>query len=417
MSWSEHKDSSAELEALVELGRKQGGPYTRVDMEAGLALLSKRMSDARAREIRLKRLAPVALVLIGSIALLIAQPWSQPRSPELTYTLEGGVVLDGGYLRDLEGPGIALTFEEGTKFNLGEGARARLRSVTSAGACLGLESGSASFDVVPNAKHHWEVEVGPFLVQVKGTTFDINWDPQAEQFKLDLQKGKVVVTGPLSGGELTLQAGQQLVVDLGKGETKIKDTRVPEEAPTGAASVHDPLVSAPSPSVALAQQPSETRAPVAVKRDWASSLARGKWDEILHQAEQIGVTSVYSTATAEELFTLANAARYRHRTQLARDSLLALRQRFVQSARSIDALFLLGRVDESRGDLNAALSWYDKYLDRAPSGAYASEALGRKMTLIARLGPERAGPIAEQYLRQFPKGSYAGSARALLKAH
>ena len=63
-----------------------------------------------------------------------------------------------------------------------------------------------------------------------------------------------------------------------------------------------------------------------------------------------------------------------------------------------------------------AIAWYDEYLSRAPTGAYAAEALGRKMTITSEIGgPARARPIAEEYLRRFPNGSYAGSARALLR--
>ena len=64
--------------------------------------------------------------------------------------------------------------------------------------------------------------------------------------------------------------------------------------------------------------------------------------------------------------------------------------------------------------MSRAIAWYDEYLTRAPSGAYAAEALGRKMTLTNELGgADEAKPIAEEYLRRFPRGSYAGSARAL----
>jgi len=98
---------------------------------------------------------------------------------------------------------------------------------------------------------------------------------------------------------------------------------------------------------------------------------------------------------------------------LARSALLAQRQRFPGSARSVDALFLLGRVEESR-DRARAISWYDEYLERAASGGYAAEALGRKMVLTNELkGRALARPIAEEYLRHFPKGSYAGAARTL----
>jgi hypothetical protein len=88
----------------------------------------------------------------------------------------------------------------------------------------------------------------------------------------------------------------------------------------------------------------------------------------------------------------------------------------------LDAAFLLGRVEESQAaqesedpsKTNAALRWYDEYLSRAPSGAYAAEALGRKMILTNKIeGTAQAQPIAAEYLRRFPAGSYAGAAKAL----
>ena len=93
----------------------------------------------------------------------------------------------------------------------------------------------------------------------------------------------------------------------------------------------------------------------------------------------------------------------------------AERRRFPASPRALDAIFLLGRVEESGEHGTArAIAYYDEYLALVPSGAYAAEALGRKMTLANELGgPAEARPIAEEYLRRFPRGSYAGSARAL----
>jgi TolA-binding protein len=115
------------------------------------------------------------------------------------------------------------------------------------------------------------------------------------------------------------------------------------------------------------------------------------------------------------LLALANAARYRRRTGLARAALLAVRRRFPNSPRALHAIFLLGRVEESGGsEMARAIAWYDEYLARLPAGAYAAEALGRKMTLTSKLGESaQARAIAEEYLRRFPKGSYAGAARAL----
>ena len=141
-------------------------------------------------------------------------------------------------------------------------------------------------------------------------------------------------------------------------------------------------------------------------------MAHGHWQRILEDVERRGVDTTLEAASSEELFALADAARYRRRTDLARAALLAQRRRFPGSSRSLDATFLLGRVEEAH-DRTRAIAWYDEYLKRAATGSYAAEALGRKMVLTSELkGRSVARPIAEEYLRRFPKGSYAEAARA-----
>jgi TolA-binding protein len=156
-------------------------------------------------------------------------------------------------------------------------------------------------------------------------------------------------------------------------------------------------------------------AKVAGGRRWAADLARGSWDGILADVDREGVDATLENASSDDLFALADAARYRRRTDLARAALLAQRRRFPRSPRSLDAIFLLGRVEELRAQGAArAIASYDEYLTHAPTGAYAAEALGRKMILTdERDGRAAARPIADEYLRRFPGGSYAGSARAL----
>ena len=108
-------------------------------------------------------------------------------------------------------------------------------------------------------------------------------------------------------------------------------------------------------------------------------------------------------------------ARYRRRGDLARAALLEQRRRFPGSPRSLDALFLLGRVaEQGQGGKRQAIQHYDEYLARAPGGTYAAEALGRRMILTKDVeGQASAGRVAEEYLRRFPDGSYAKAARAL----
>ena len=429
------EDTSLPIDALVELARRQPARYTRPALDAGLESLTLRLERGRAKRQRVTRVAALAAVLLSGAFFALAGHWLLKGPEPLTYEVQDGVILDGGYLRGTGGSGVVVTFEEGTTVTLTPSARARLRSVSAGGARLGLESGAASFAVTPDANRRWEVEVGPFLVQVKGTVFDVAWDPRAEQFQLDLKHGKVSVSGPVSGGEITLQGGQRLVVELSKGETTIsepRDVSHPSEAPSASPSTTDdaalrlePSLAAPSSALTLSDATEGRQITAGVEerharqtpRDWAAALARGQWDKILRDADGMGLETVLGDASSEELFALSSAARYRHRTGLARDALLAIKRRFPNSARSLDATFLLGRVAESRGETRSAEEWYDAYLSGAPNGAYAAEALGRKMALQGRIfGAARARPLAQEYLRRFPKGSYAGSARVLLES-
>jgi hypothetical protein len=308
------------------------------------------------------------------------------------------------------------------------GSRSRLRAVDASGARIAIEQGTASFQVTPApaGDRRWQVDVGPFLVTVKGTVFSVSWDAATEKFELRLRHGRVTVTGPVTGGEIALRAGQRLLVDLSRGETVINDQN-PEawtDSATGAAprSAEAPPERPAAPSDRFAAPVGRpVSAPPARnldERQWAAALAAGQLDRILTEAEHAGVKATLDRASSDDLLALADAARYRRRMDLARDALLAERRRFPDSPRALDAAFLLGRVEEAndRG-LGRALQWYDEYLTRAPTGTYVSEALGRKMTLTSKLeGTSRARPIAEEYLRRFPSGTYAGPARAFVRA-
>ena len=338
-------------------------------------------------------------------------------------------MLAGGYLRDSGDDGVRLIFSEGTRVELMPGARGRLRSVDQEGTRVVLDQGSASFDVARSHQRRWLVDAGPFSVAVKGTLFTVSWDPPTERFELTLRHGSVVVSGPIVNGDIELRAGQRLVVSLPRAETLITEEPpnapavAPNTAPSltgpdpepenqpsraGSATASDPAQSLPSATGRRIEANQVERKP-----SWAQHLALGHWDQILEDAARSGIDRTLETASSEDLFALADAARYRRRTDLASKALLAQRRRFAGSARSLDALFLLGRVDESR-DRARALGWYEDYLQRAPRGTYAAEAWGRKMVLTHELeGRAAARPIAEEYLRRFPKGSYAGAARAL----
>jgi hypothetical protein len=416
------------LAALTELAQASIRPPSPGEMESGLRGVHARVGAERAQASR--RRAILHWSLVGTLAatsaiVVVAVVRSdraglpEPAAPAraLAYRVEGGSVVEGGYLRESGRAGIKLLFSEGTEFMLMPGTRSRLRAVEASGARIAIEHGTASFQVTPApAKdRRWLVDVGPFLVTVKGTVFTVSWDASTERFELRLRRGRVTVSGPVNGkttgGEIEVQAGQRLKVDLPRGETVISDQN-PEEG------LEAPAAPAAPPSEPRAERPAPAPRNTDGDHRWAVALAAGHLDRILAEAERAGVKVTLDRASSDDLLALADAARYRRRMDLARDALLAERRRFPDSPRALDAAFLLGRVEEaSDSGIRRALEWYDAYLTRAPAGTYASEALGRKMTLTSKLeGPTRARPLAEEYLRRFPSGTYAGPARAFVRA-
>ncbi|HEX2730160.1 MAG TPA: FecR domain-containing protein [Polyangiaceae bacterium] len=438
------------LDALLERARAVQTP-SRAQLDAGLVAVRAQTARERKRGRLFTRLALVGALLLMPCAWFVGKGLLFPALPLLTYDVQGGSVLDGGYLRENGHAGVSVAFSEGSRFVLAEGSRGRVRTVAAERARVGLEQGSAFVEVTPHTGRLWEVEAGPFVVTVKGTAFDVGWDPAAEQFELRLRHGTVVISGPVSNGELTLQAGQRVTVNLPQGTTLISEDRAESESSASGAVVQRLSGASPSsrtesgvpqvnehgvnpsaesstrdekaPGTDAADGPRgpatadlNRSAAEAGKKSWSGELANGHWDAILTQAEQKGLDATLQSAPSEDLFALANAARYRQRLSLAQQALESLRRRFPGSPRSLDALFLLGRVQEARGaGPTQTLSYYDDYLTRTPNGSYAAEALGRKLSIVNQTwGPARAKPIARDYLQRFPKGSYVRVAQAVL---
>ena len=423
----ETKDSRA-LKVLTEIYSDNAEPATLVEIDRGLNSLLARVSSVNARRGRATwPIAVAALALCAVVALqvtsLIRKRMPIPEPSQLTYRVDGGRVLEGGYLREAGHVGVNVTFNEGSQFRLAPGTRGRIREVVKQGAHVAIEHGTATLNVTPGTGRRWLVDVGPFLVTVKGTVFTVSWDPLSEQFGLNLQRGSVVVSGPVSAGEIALRAGQRLSVNLAKAETVITEDNAEESGSDAVGVSVPPQPAKPEPSSSGASnEPTEASLPHAPsakngERRWSEELAHGQWDRILDDVKRVGIETTLAEASSDDLFAVANAARYRRQPDLARSALLALRRRFPSSPRALDAIYLLGRVEEFRGNgTTQAIARYDEYLTRAPNGPFAGEALGRKMTLTEALeGPARARPVADEYLSRFPKGSYAGSARTLIR--
>ena len=119
-----------------------------------------------------------------------------------------------------------------------------------------------------------------------------------------------------------------------------------------------------------------------------------------------------SHGSLPDLVALADSARYLHERGLAQRGLLAERARFASSAEARGAAFVLGRMADDGGARADAIRWYDTYLAESPNGAFAAEALGRKLVALVGSGNlTQAHAVAAEYLRRFPHGPHAAYAR------
>ena len=146
-------------------------------------------------------------------------------------------------------------------------------------------------------------------------------------------------------------------------------------------------------------------------------MASGDAAGVVAEAVAHGLDTTVAEADGPALVALADAARYAGHTYLAERVLRAQRTRFPGTPAAVAAAFFLGRLADNRGAAEEGRGWYLRYLNEAPQGPYAAEALGREMLGVARLsGPEAARDLARDYLDRFPDGTYLLHAQAILQA-
>jgi hypothetical protein len=415
------------LERLVELTRGTlSDEATRHFWPADESGLRRLEAGVRPRA----RLRWQAMTAMGFAALLLlAAPaaWFAVRSPgPLTFEVINGTVGAAGEI--LPGEGTRIRFSDGSEIALDRDARAQVSEVTRFGARIALSNGRAHTFFVHKPGARWQVAAGPYVVQVTGTIFDVQWASESEAFDVWLDMGSVRVSGPLIGDGIAMIHGQHLRTRVKDNKILLDDQRAdaleppplpaapaePAVEPSAAPSGHGPAAGAEAAAEAPAHIPARVSHPP-VAKSWSRRMARGDFEAVVEAAERRGIDSVLARGSRTELSALADAACYTRRTRLAGRALNAERDRFPETAEGREAAFFLGNLAEDGGDRSGAVSWYSRYLREDAAGTYAAQALGRKMLIESRRGSSAAGIDAEEYLHRFPSGSYADAARLILK--
>jgi len=399
----------------------------------------------------------VASMAMATVALAATGVLTYRHFDRLTYQVVNGSLGPEGLVRATAAGGTAIQFSEGSEIALADSARARVDGTTANGGRVVVESGKVHANIVHRKNTKWVVAAGPYTIRVTGTAFDVKWSWTDERLDIRMDRGSVVVTGPLAPAGVTLTTGMRLSANpsgglsiggnagdagasgAGTGQDEREGARAgaPGDARSGEVSALDSSMSLTDRGrgpgrahaaaavrrvdrkVALLDQPGQ--GPVRPAESWDRRLARGDVLGILEDAEARGTERVLATAASRDLSALADAARYGHRGALARRALLAMRERFPGSPEARDAAFFLGGLAEDAGTADgqnsAALDWYDRYLGENGRGRYAAQALGRKMVMTQKMkGIEAARPIADEYLSRFPDGPYATAAHKVMRA-
>ena len=414
-------DKAAPPQRLVKLARAHIGNVSPAQSRRGWQLLQER-SLRRTPQRRWMVLA----ALVPSLAL--AGLWLRSHTQRtLGFTVSSGH-WEAGQLSARDTAPAAISFSDGTNFALAPGATGVLGEVDAHGAEFRLKQGHMDLSVTRRSGARWSVNAGPFKISVIGTKFSVDWQEQAQRLEVVLHKGEVHVAGPPISGLVKLAVGQRLWVDVAAQEVRI--------AQTSAAAPNVTQIATPTPAAAEvvnvepslaptvhALRPQTTKVAVSprapkVERpadSWTTLVRSGDFDGVVQAAQSMGLAAALATRPAADLGALADAARYQRRPDMAVQALLAIRKRFTSHSLATEAAFQLGRIEETAGNRKGALGWYTQYLKDAPRGAFVGEAMGRQMEGVAHLqGRNAARPLAENYLRKFPTGDFAETARALV---
>lgn len=447
---------------LAEYAARSGGARTQDAAGArsreGLFGIGRRLGrglrsgpGAAPRGVRLGLAAIAAAVVVG-VALLALK--GVVFAPPLGFTI--GSAGEGGVLRNWESApddaSVPIRFSDGTRVVLEPRARARVVAVSERGAEIVIESGRAHVDVVPvrraaAGESPWRVSLGPFSVEVKGTRFDVEWDPRTDAFALDLFEGSVRVSGCQEGHAHTLVAGQGVRASCSQRRWELVSVSE-AKAPAASAAGSSANSGAAAPANAVPTEgalgggqaagekaaPGEGRAeheardPIArghtsrslarapaTPHSWQALALRGHYAEAFERALDAGFETECERVGASDLVLLGDAARLGGDAARARAAYLAARRRFEGSAAAAQAAFGLGRL-AVRSDPRGAIDWFERSLREAPRGPLAAAAHDWLFELVGETGsPARRREVAKRYLEQHPDGAHAKDARRILE--
>jgi TolA-binding protein len=321
-------------------------------------------------------------------ALALALAMFRGAGAPVSFATRSGESTVGDVLQASEDATMPVTFSEGSRMVLHRRARVRVLDTQPLGARVLLEGGAVDVAVVHREQTHWLFEAGPFRVLVRGTEFELGWQPEQQLFSLHMKSGRVEVSGACLQQPRTVDGGGSVQLSCAQ----------PSELPHAASA----RPTAVEPAAATSAESDAARTQARPAR--VASSAPPSFEQSCE------------TASQAELVSWANRERLAGHVARARTALLALRSRFAGSSEAGTAAFTLGKMAfEQQADYAQAASWFAAYMHEQPNGPLLGDAAGRLIEAHDARGDRAAARRAAQaYLRRFPDGPYASKARRIL---
>ncbi len=382
-----------------------------------------RRRSARFHRSRWWAAAGVAVVVLAALFRWYFSP--------ITASFEGRAVAVGERVFGKAGGGNTLAFSDGSEIELTRDAGLSIRSADADGATIVLEQGRIRASITHRNATRWKLHVGPYLVEVKGTRFALEWIQETQSFEIDLKEGAVEVTGPLIGPGRPIFAGQKMIARLSdqrveiRGSNQMNTTILGRKAdglpagttPTEMETASKEAVSPEGEIRAAGNRPDMPSRTVSTAKNesWKSAARAGRYADAAAAARKQGVEDILRKASSVDLMTLGDAARRGSDAELALFAYKAVRRRFPNSKDASAAAFSIGLIAfDFKGDYKEAAKWFEMCATSKKPGPFAREAAGRWMEALSRSGRrESARAAAERYLADYPNGPHAPSARKL----
>jgi transmembrane sensor len=309
---------------------------------------------------------------------------------------------------------VGAALSDGSSLLIGPGTQLDLLENTGTNFSLLLLRGRTVFDVRPGGPRRWTIEAGLASVEVVGTRFTV--ERSTTRVHVDVERGVVLVRSDLLPEHVRRLSGAQFVdVELPTApvpapvaptklspSTSYRSTRPTRRAPTSTPPAAEELP-APQPS------------PI----PWKAMAHDGDYARAYQTLGSTGVAAeVQRGPSIEDLFALADIARYSGHPSSAVSPLEQILQYHRSESGAAMAAFTLGKIElDSLGNPGRAADAFAQAIELGPPQGLLESTYERLVEAKSRAGDTAgARAVSAEYLRRFPDGQYrnemsAGTAR------